>query len=106
MSEMERREFLMHAAGALAVMSLVPSLARAAPIRRGEPLPIGVIGLGRQGRAILGELGKIDAVQVAAACDTDAGRLESGLKRVGKGDAQGFADYRELLTKAKGLKAV
>jgi predicted dehydrogenase len=110
MSDIQRREFLIQAAGALAVMSLVPSLVPAAPLAKGEPLPLGVIGLGRQGRAILGELQKLTAVQVAAACDSDPSRLEAGLRRVtkaeGKAEAQGFGDYREMLEKAKGLKGV
>jgi predicted dehydrogenase len=107
---MQRREFLMQAAGTLAVLSLVPELAPAAPVRRGEPLPVGVIGLGRQGRLILGELGKLDALRVAAACDSDPGRLESGMNKLpaatGAGAAKGYADWREMLDKSKGLKAV
>jgi predicted dehydrogenase len=106
-SDIQRREFLMQAAGALAVMSLVPQAAPAAPVRRGEPLPIGVIGLGRQGRLILGELGKLEAVRVVAACDSDPGRLDSGLKKLpASGSGQGFADWREMLDKSKSLKAV
>jgi predicted dehydrogenase len=107
---MQRREFLMQAAGALAVMSLVPELAPAAPARRGEPLPVGVIGLGRQGRLILGELGKLDALRVVAACDSDPSRLDSGMKKLpaatGADAAKGYADWREMLDKSKGLKAV
>jgi predicted dehydrogenase len=107
---MQRREFLVQAAGAMAVMSLVPKAAPAAPIRRGEPMPIGVIGLGRQGRLILGELGKLEAVRVAAACDNDPSRLETGMKKLpaatGPGAAQGFGDWRQLLDKSKGIKTV
>jgi predicted dehydrogenase len=107
--DMQRREFL-QAAGAMAVMSLVPELVPAAPVRNGEPLPVGVIGLGRQGRLVLGELGKLDAVRVVAACDNDPSRLETGMKKLpaatGAGAAQGFGDWREMLDKSKGLKAV
>jgi predicted dehydrogenase len=104
---MERREFLAKAAGALAVMSLVPEVAPGAPARRGEAMPVGVIGLGRQGRMALTELLKIDAVRVAAACDSDPSRLEFGLKKLPAGGAaQGYADWREMLEKNKGLKAV
>jgi predicted dehydrogenase len=105
MSEMERREFLVRAAGALGVMSLVPEVAPAAPVRRGEAMPVGVVGLGRQGRLILGELGKLEAVRVAAGCDSDPSRLESGMKKAPAG-AKGYADWREMLDKSKELKAV
>lgn len=100
-----RRAFLQAAGGAMAVMALGPGaeLARAA-LRVAEPFPVGLIGVGRQGRAILGELQKIEHVSVKAVCDTDDSRLRSGLRRVQ--GAEGFADYREMLDTLSDLKAV
>src|SRR3954471_12512010 len=92
-SPIERRTFLTHTAGALAAMAIMPEVLPAA-VRRAAgagPLPVGVIGIGRQGRAILGELQKLDAVKVAAVCDTDSARLEAGVKRTQ--GAQGYADH-------------
>lgn len=103
MSEMHRREFLMSAAGAMAALSLVPEALPAAPRLSGAPLGVGVIGIGRQGRAILGELAKIDAVKVVAICDSDESRLEAGLRRAA--GTEGVSDHRKLLER-KDVEAV
>lgn len=98
-----RRTFLGHAAGAVAGLSLVPE-ALPRPLRvTGAPLPVGVIGVGRQGRRILTELQRMDAVRVAAVCDTDRARLDAGLRRTQ--GAQGFDDHRAMLEKG-GVEAV
>ncbi len=100
MSEIDRREFLVNAvgaAGAFAALSIVPDVLPAAPRVSGAPLNVGVIGIGRQGRAILGELAKIDAVRVTAICDSDSSRLEAGLRRAA--GTEGFDDHRKLLEK-------
>ena len=101
----DRRSFVSQAAGTLAALSLIPE-ALPAPVRRvGAPLPIALIGMGRQGRqVILPELAKIDAVKVVAVCDNDSSRLEAGVSRAP--GAQGFASHKELLDKAKDVKAV
>ena len=39
---------------------------------------VGVIGLGRQGRAIIAELSGIEGVTIGAICDTDDRRLRAG----------------------------
>src|SRR5690606_16689274 len=62
------------------------------------PLGVGLVGAGRQGRAILGELQKLDAFEVRAICDSDESRLSSGARRA-RG-AEGFADHRKLLEHA------
>jgi predicted dehydrogenase len=103
-SSIERRTFLTHTAGALAAMAIMPEVLPAAVRRSGAPLAVGVIGIGRQGRAILGELQKLDAVKVAAVCDTDSARLEAGVKRTQ--GAQGYADHKQLLDKAKDVQAL
>jgi predicted dehydrogenase len=63
-----------------------------------------VIGVGRQGRAILGELQRMENVTVAAMCDNDERRLDSGLRRAQ--GAEGFADYRAMLDKRPDVKAL
>lgn len=80
MTEIDRRDFLVQSAGALAAMALVPKLSLGG-MRLAEPVSIGVIGLGRQGRAIIAELGGIDGAQIGAICDTDERRLMAGSRR-------------------------
>ena len=100
MSTTDRRTFLKTTTGALGAMALVPDLALAAPRwRPGAKLDVALIGAGRQGRAILGELAKLEPVNVVGVCDVLDSRLSSGLRRVQ--GAEGFADYREMLKKKK-----
>ena len=68
------------------------------------PISVGLVGAGRQGRAILGELATIEGVQVSAVCDVVEGRLKSGLRRV-KG-AQGFATHQAMFEGQPDLEAV
>ncbi|NOG52900.1 MAG: Gfo/Idh/MocA family oxidoreductase [Planctomycetes bacterium] len=100
-----RREFLHTAGGTMAAIALWPGaeLARAA-LRVTEPFTVGLIGVGKQGRAILSELQKIEHVNIKAVCDVDESRLRGGLRRVQ--GAEGFADYREMLDTVSDLKAV
>jgi predicted dehydrogenase len=100
----DRRTFLVQAVGSLAGAVLVPDLDRVGPRRLPEPKLVALIGAGRQGRAILAELAKIDGAKVAAICDTNAARLKTALERaVG---AEGFTDHRALLEKRRDLDAV
>ncbi|MGQ0629091.1 MAG: Gfo/Idh/MocA family protein [Phycisphaerales bacterium] len=101
-SALDRRQFIA-AAGGLAAVSLFPSILPAAPVLA-EPLNIGVIGVGRQGRAILTELARFESVKVVAVCESDPQRLESAKGRAA--GAEAFADHRAMLEKAKGLAAV
>ena len=94
MSPLDRRDFLLQAGGSIAGLALVPDLASTGPVSLPEPKAIGIIGIGRQGRAILAELAKIDGAKVVAVCDTNPARLKTGQERaVG---AEGFADHRRL----------
>lgn len=104
MTDTDRRTFVVQTAGALAAMALMPDIAFAAPTVRGAPARIGVIGCGRQGRLILEELQKIDAVNVVAVCDTVASRVESARERAP--GATGFSDHRALLSGSTAVDAV
>lgn len=98
-----RRDFVVQTAGALSVMALVPQfvpIARAA----GEPVGVALIGSGRQGRAILGELQKMESVKILGICDKEESRMNSGVKRVQ--GAEGFTDHKAMLEKLTGVKAV
>lgn len=98
---MHRRDFLATSAG-LAAVSLVPELLAAAPLAD-PPLGIAVIGAGKQGRAIMAELGKLSAAKIMVLCDNDPGRLRSGLGRAP--GAEGVEEYRAALDR-KDVQAV
>src|SRR5262245_30187187 len=104
MPRADRRTFMKAAAGAMVAVPLLPEVARGVRYRAADKVSVGVIGVGRQGRAILGELQKIEGVTVAAICDTDASRLSAGQRRTT--GAEGFADYKQLLDKKKDAAAV
>jgi predicted dehydrogenase len=100
----DRRAFIAQTAGALAGFALLPELSLAVPTRRGVARKVAVVGIGRQGRAILDELRKIDAVDVAAVCDLMPARVNAGIERAP--GAEGFADVSELLRKRADIEAV
>ena len=102
MPAFDRREFLVQSAGALSAVAILPAFAAAASLA--APLSVAVIGLGRQGRAIIAELQKMDSVKVAAVCDSDPTRLESGAKRVQ--GAASYATHTDLIAQAKDITAV
>ncbi|MGQ0815385.1 MAG: Gfo/Idh/MocA family protein [Gemmatimonadota bacterium] len=104
MNRQNRRDFIAQAAGALTGFALLPDLSFTAPLRLGAARKVGVIGIGRQGRAIIDELRKLDAVEIAAVCDTVPLRLTAGTERAPGSEA--FADYRELLAKRTDVEAV
>jgi len=101
-----RRDFLVQSAGALTAIALVPEL-HAAPRRapNAEPLAIGLVGCGRQGRAMMTELAKFgDLVKITAVCDVEAARRDGASKRAQ--GAAAYATHAEMLDKDKGLKAI
>lgn len=103
-SATSRRGFLTHSAGAFAALALEPRLQPWTRLTGREELTVAVVGVGRQGRAILGELQKIGGVKIAAICDVDDSRLKSGARR-----AQGASEYasvEELLSKEAGVEAL
>lgn len=100
----DRRTFLAQTAGAVAAVALLPNLSFALPERRGAARKVAVIGIGRQGRAMLDELRKIDAVEIAAVCDNVPVRLKAGTERAP--GAEAFADFAELLAKRSDIEAI
>jgi len=99
MTELDRRSFLGQAAGGMAAVALVPSLSAFGSVRFDGELRVGVVGVGRQGRTLMGELGKIPGVVVSAVCDVDERRLGSGLRRAS--GAEGFATVGAMLESGK-----
>lgn len=102
----DRRAFITRTVGALGGLSLVPSADLLWPTLalQSQPLKVGVIGTGRQGRAILTELQKIPQVEVSALCDRSAARLEGA--RVRAPQAELFPDHRALLDKRADVSAL
>jgi len=90
MNEPSRREFLA-GAGAFAAVALDPKAEPWTRLATDTELPVAVVGVGRQGRSILGELTKIGGVRIAAICDENESRRRSGLRR-----AQGARDYADV----------
>ena len=80
MTDQSRRTFLKGAAGAAAVVAIEPELFGNPP-RLSAPVSLGIVGCGRQARAILGEISKFEDVNVTALCDVDSVRIRSSLRR-------------------------
>lgn len=94
-----RREFLMKSAGGLAAVAVLPELGF---VKLPDPragLRVGVIGAGRQGRSILGELTKIAGCEIVGVCDSDERRMQAGLRR--SAGAEGFTDVAAMLGSGK-----
>lgn len=100
----DRRDFLSRTAGALAGFALAPDLSLVGPRRLQEPKSVAIVGVGRQGRAIIAELQKIDGVQIAALADTNPARIRTAQERAPRAEA--FPDHRALLEKRRDLDAV
>jgi predicted dehydrogenase len=94
----DRRTFLLRTAGSLAGIALIPDVVAAMPARLRAPRRVGIIGAGRQGRAIVAELQKLPDVTVPVLCDTSAARLKTSLERAP--GAEGASDYRVVLSRA------
>jgi len=102
----DRRAFITRTVGALGGLALLPhpSLLFPGLAAQTQPVKVGLIGAGRQGRAILTELQKIPQVEVAAVCDRSPSRLESARARAQKADT--FSDHRALLEKRPDITAI
>ena len=95
---MRRRTFLHATTGALAGIAILPEREDLVLPGLRAPQRVGIIGVGRQGRAIIGELQKIPDVTIAAVCDASPARLRTAQERAP--GAEALADYRALLDKA------
>ncbi|HSL69038.1 MAG TPA: Gfo/Idh/MocA family oxidoreductase [Longimicrobiales bacterium] len=98
MSDSDRRTFLAQTAGALAGFALIPDVVFTPPRRGRRAHKVAVIGIGRQGRAIIDELRKLDAVEIAAVCDVVPSRLNAAAELAA--GAAPIADYRQLLERS------
>lgn len=100
MNTSDRRTFLAQTVGALAGIALVPDPLEALPVLQSDAprLGVGIVGAGRQGRAIIAELQKIPQVQIAAICDTSPARLKTAVERIT--GAQAVAEHRAMLDNA------
>jgi len=109
-----RRDFC-RAAVAAAAPLILPSSAWAAAVSANNRINMGCIGMGTQGRGLLGGWLRNKEVQVVAVCDVDNTRLEHHRKMVedhyGKDQAAGYKgcaaykDFRQLLAR-KDIDAV
>lgn len=96
-----RRRFLKTAA-ALTVPTLVPASVRAAqaPSQR---IQVGCIGLGPQGRGVMGQFLNQRDCRVVALCDVSGRHLAEAVRQVqaayGNGPVPTHADFRELLAR-------
>lgn len=97
MSPSDRRRFLAQTAGALAGLSILSERLAAEPIRLREPLRVGLIGVGRQGRAIIAELQKLPDVTIAAVCDLSPSRLTLAGERAP--GAELLSDWQTLVAR-------
>ena len=95
MEPLPRRDFLARTAAAGTFAFLPPADLEAGSLRGQEPVRLGLIGAGRQGRAILGELGKLETARVAAVCDVDPSRLRGARRRAPQAEA--LEDWRRVL---------
>lgn len=98
----DRRQFLA-AAGSLAAISLFPEHLPAAPVLA-EPLNVGLIGMGKQGRAIALELAKIENIKLVAIAETDEMRRASAASR--NPAAKVYATHNELIEKHPEISAI
>jgi predicted dehydrogenase len=105
MTHPDRRTFLQTAAAGTAALALQPELAAAPRLVPGQaPLRIAVVGAGRQGRAVLAELQKLETAQVVAVCDSVASRLRAGVRRVS--GAKGYDSHEQLFADGGTFDAV
>jgi len=105
--DLSRREFVAAGAAGLAATAILPSLqayGAGIGLSAAEPLKVGIVGCGRQGRVIITELQKIDGVTIIAVCDTDQTRADNAAKRVN--GATAYSSVAAMLDKAKDLNAV
>src|SRR4051794_31976767 len=85
----ERREFLLGTAAAL--MTSAPSYAAERELRTA------MVGIGKRGSTLLGQVLQQPGVKVTAICDTDAKARDNALTAARRDNPQSFTDYRQVL---------
>ncbi len=98
-----RRSFLAQSVGALGAMAILPELSYSRA-KNAAKLNIGLIGAGRQGRAIIAELQKMENVSIIAVCDSEESRASGGARRAAGSTA--YTSHTAMLSAAKDLQAV
>jgi len=93
--EWDRRSFMVSTGASVAALSWLPEFATAAPQSSDGQVNVAVIGVGRQGRAILSQLQQQPSARVVAICDIDERRLKSGQRRVA--NAVAYSDVTTML---------
>ena len=105
---LSRRSFLQHGlAASLAAPAILAHPARAARVAEGQPIRLGFIGVGTQGRYLLGNCLNRAEVRVTAVCDVDSNRRANAGRIVRdhyakKGTPAACAehlDFRDLLAR-------
>ena len=95
-----RRSFLKTMAASAAAPLLLPSRVWSAPTGPNNKVGVGCIGLGMQGRGLLGGFLGQDA-RVLAICDVDTNRRNDSKQRVdrhyGNTDCQAYNDFRDII---------
>lgn len=86
--------------GTLPIPKADPNYAEKPP---GPPVPVGIIGIGAQGREIITQLNKLPNAPVVALCDTYKAAFKRGAEGAPK--ARQYAEAKELLADAE-VKAV
>lgn len=104
MTRTDRRTFFKQTASTLAATAILPGIEALAAPRVADPINVGVVGFGRWGRNLAGELQKIENVKVAAICDAIQRRADQGRQRAT--DAEVFTDYRQMLDKRSDIGAI
>ena len=94
----DRRSFLVQTLGGLTGISLLPDLLPGEPVRFAAPVRVGLIGAGRQGRAIIAELQQLPDVTITAVCDSSPARLATALERAP--GAASVPDHAALLSRS------
>lgn len=88
-----RRGFLRGVSATVTVaLGVVPATSRATVF---EPLGVGLIGCGRQGRSVAKAIAAVPGVSIKAVCDPDASRADAAAVECGAGEP--VADFRRLL---------
>ncbi|MBI5690632.1 MAG: Gfo/Idh/MocA family oxidoreductase [Verrucomicrobia bacterium] len=102
-----RRDFLSTSARLGAVITAAPQLARAA-VSSPDTLNVAIVGCGAQGLVLMNAVLLIPGLRLKAFCDLWPQRRQRavGLARKYGHEANGFADYRELLAGTEHLDAV